>query len=157
MREDVLATAFQMIKEQSIDGLSARNLAQRVGCSTQPIFSIFSSMDECKTEVYHMAVDYLKSFMWRGLKSDSENIEKLMQNYVLFASKEPNLFKAIFDSECAEQNQSYMHEKLINEKMSRDMFIYAHGLADIVAHSGEKYLDQAYEQCIMYVHGKLEA
>ena len=157
LREDVLATAFQMIKEQSIDGLSARNLAQRVGCSTQPIFSIFSSMEDCKTEVYWMAVNYMKDYMWEGVEKDGEVVEQLMQNYVSFASKEPNLFKAIFDSNCSAHNYNYMLEKLVDQGVGRDMLIYAHGLADIVAHSDDKCFGEESEKCITYAHNKLEA
>ena len=102
-------------------------------------------------------MNYMKDYMWEGVEKDGEVVEQLMQNYVSFASKEPNLFKAIFDSNCSAHNYNYMLEKLVDQGVGRDMLIYAHGLADIVAHSDDKCFGEESEKCITYAHNKLEA
>ena len=44
-REDILSACVEIIRESGFDAVNARALASRLGCSTQPIFSNYASME----------------------------------------------------------------------------------------------------------------
>lgn len=45
-KEMLINSAFEMAKEEGLKEVTARKLAAKAGCSTQPIFRVYSSMDE---------------------------------------------------------------------------------------------------------------
>ena len=51
-KEEIIETAFEMTRENGFEHVTARELAHRLGCSTQPIFHVFQNMEEVKKEVY---------------------------------------------------------------------------------------------------------
>ena len=54
-KEKILETAFDLAREEGIDSVTARKLATRIGCSTQPIFRVYSNMNELYTDIYQKA------------------------------------------------------------------------------------------------------
>ena len=54
-REDVVNAAFQVVKNEGIEQLSARKVAQELGSSTAPVYSNFENMEELETEVFAKA------------------------------------------------------------------------------------------------------
>lgn len=156
-REDVLATAFCMAREQGMERLTARNLAQQVGCSTQPIFSIFTSMDECKEKVYELAVEYMRKYQWENCCDYPDNIVRAMINYVAFARYESNLFKVIFDSEYAKPFDEEGIVDITNSGISRDLMIYTHGLAEVVAHNNQEFNEKMMVNYLEHAREKLGA
>lgn len=44
-KEDIINASLNIIREKGMDGLNARKLAKKLGCSIQPIFYIYSSAD----------------------------------------------------------------------------------------------------------------
>ena len=47
----ILDTAFEMVKEGGFESITARKVAERAGCSTQPIFRVYKNMDELQHAV----------------------------------------------------------------------------------------------------------
>lgn len=47
-KEEIIETAFEMTRENGFEHVTARELAHRLGCSTQPIFHVFQNMEEVK-------------------------------------------------------------------------------------------------------------
>ena len=47
----ILDTAFEMTREEGIAGVTARRVAARAGCSTQPIFRVYENMEELQAAV----------------------------------------------------------------------------------------------------------
>ena len=45
-KREIISTAIILVRENGAGSLNARAIASALGCSTQPIFSNFSSMDE---------------------------------------------------------------------------------------------------------------
>ena len=54
--------AFELLKEQGMEMLTARKLAGYIGCSTQPIFRIYSSMDDLADEMFIKASEYYENY-----------------------------------------------------------------------------------------------
>ena len=50
-REEIIRSALDIVRETGPEGLTARSLAARLGCSVKPIFGLFRSMDEVQQEV----------------------------------------------------------------------------------------------------------
>ena len=47
-KEEIVATAVDLIRTNGAQAINARAIATSLNCSTQPIFSNFSNMDELK-------------------------------------------------------------------------------------------------------------
>ena len=47
-REEIAAAALEIVKESGVDALTARNLGDRLGTSSRPIFTAFKNMSEVK-------------------------------------------------------------------------------------------------------------
>ena len=62
-KEMVKSAAFAIMREEGMDGLTARRLADKTGCSTQPIFRIYENMNELHEEAFAMAIAYYTDFL----------------------------------------------------------------------------------------------
>ena len=86
-RQMILDAAYAIAREQGIDLVNARTIAQRLGCSTQPVLYHFGTMEEIRREVYRMADDYHSTY----LMQDMENLNPAISiglNYIRFAARE---------------------------------------------------------------------
>jgi hypothetical protein len=74
-------------------------LAAQIGCSTQPIFRVYTNMNELYEEIYKKALDSFEAY-YQNYKSDIEvPFVHLGLAYINYAKKEDNLFKLLFQSE----------------------------------------------------------
>ena len=56
-KEMLIDAAFDLVREKGEEELSARHLAVKAGCSTQPIFRIYRNMGEMENDLF------LKTFL----------------------------------------------------------------------------------------------
>ena len=54
-KEEIISAAVEVVRENGADGLTARALAAKLGCSVKPIFGAFKNMEEVRTEVIKAA------------------------------------------------------------------------------------------------------
>ena len=54
-REMILERSFDMFCREGMEAVNARSVAKALNCSTQPIFSYFSGMDDLKTSLEQKA------------------------------------------------------------------------------------------------------
>ena len=54
-KEDIVKIAADVVRQSGADAINARLLAEKLGCSTQPIFSNFESMDSLRRAVLEYA------------------------------------------------------------------------------------------------------
>ncbi len=96
--QKILDTAFAMAREEGFSNVTARRVAAKAGCSTQPIFRVYKNMDELWEAVYQKAAgffqDYYKLYPRRG-KAPFVN---LGMAYIAFAREEKHLFELLFAS-----------------------------------------------------------
>lgn len=176
-KEMVLSAAFEIIRADGIENLSARVLAKRLGCSTQPIMYIFATIDELKRAVYEKADVYHTEYLL-NIDDPEEIMLGIGQNYIRFAVREPNLFRFLFQSGCAAENNllemieseeiapilAAMQEAMgLNAEQTKAVFIslavFAHGYASIIANNSLEYdedlvishLSRAYRGAILAV------
>lgn len=94
-REEVVEAALDIVSKSGIDALTARNLAERLGCSARPIFTLFKNMDEVTSEVKNAAMDRYESYVVKSVKY-TPIFKKFGMQMVLFANEEPKLFQFLF-------------------------------------------------------------
>ena len=94
--EDVVTAAFELVRENGLPGLSAPAVANKMGCSTMPIYSHFKNMqaleDEVVKKAWKRSMEY-KSKTYTGDVWVDQGI-----GYVRFSKDEPNLFKCMLDA-----------------------------------------------------------
>ena len=97
-REAILDAAFELAREQGFEAITARRLAERLGCSTQPVLYQFESVRQILEETYRRADDFHTARLFDGLESAEEPLLALGLNYIRFAAEEKPLFKFLFQS-----------------------------------------------------------
>ena len=50
-REEIIAAALELLRQKGMEAVNARAVASVLGCSTQPIFSNYSSMAALQQEI----------------------------------------------------------------------------------------------------------
>lgn len=95
-KEDIKKAAFSMLREKGKDEITARKLAEYAGCSTQPIFRNYSSMEECMSDVFNDALLYFDNFYNNYSKDSHVPFVNLGLCFIDFATMEPNLFAYMF-------------------------------------------------------------
>ncbi|MCH5285970.1 MAG: TetR family transcriptional regulator [Christensenellaceae bacterium] len=95
-RDAVLSAAFELVRRDGLSALNARAVAQELGSSTQPIFRLFSGMDELRAGVIELAQEMMKEYMLQALRSSDTPYLTVGLSYVHFARDESELFKLLF-------------------------------------------------------------
>lgn len=94
--ENILDAAFEMTREEGFEAVTARKLAAKAGCSTQPIFRVYKNMEELGSDLFERAVEYFETFYSEYEKTYSVPFINLGMAYIDFAGKEKNLFRLLF-------------------------------------------------------------
>lgn len=94
-KEIIIKTAFEMVRKEGFAVLSARNIAKKIGCSTQPIYWSYKNMDDLKAEICQKALSHLKNTMCQYKKTGNSFLD-LGLGYIRIAHTEPALFKAFY-------------------------------------------------------------
>ena len=97
-KEDIIKAAVNLVSERGHEALNARALAECLGCSTQPIFSNFNTMEELFNEVLVRCLesynDYVKQEFAR--QQGFPTYKTYGMGYIRFAKEQKNLFKVLF-------------------------------------------------------------
>ena len=90
---------IEMLREEGIENITARKLAAKAGCSTQPIFRLYSNMEELWEELFNRAVDYFEDYYNNAKLYDFTPFVNLGITYIEFAVNEKHLFQMLFLAE----------------------------------------------------------
>ncbi len=93
---NILEAAFEMTREEGYEAVTARKLAAKAGCSTQPIFRVYKNMEELGVDLFENAVAYFEHFYGEFPKGDSVPFVDLGMVYIKFAEEEKHLFQLLF-------------------------------------------------------------
>lgn len=93
-REEVIQAAFEVVQEQGLSDLSARNVARKLGSSTAPVYSQFATMSNLEREVIIKIKDLLIQY---SLASYTDKIFLNMGvGIAIFAREHKLLYRAMF-------------------------------------------------------------
>ena len=129
-KEDIVNSAFEIVKEKGVEGLTAREVAKRLNCSIQPIFYQFATMEELKKAVYEKIYALYKEYMLSG--ENTENSYRAMgKSYVRFAKDYPVFFKILF---------------MQQTEMNKDNYAKIDQLGDKIIETGRKFTGLTFEE-----------
>ena len=95
-RAAVLHAACELMRREGMDALNARAIAKELGGSTQPIFRLFTNMEDLHRElILYVARQFQAHAEADMAQSDSPYIQ-LCTTYLLYGRDEPELFKLLF-------------------------------------------------------------
>lgn len=150
-KELILEAAMEMVRTAGIGCLNARSLAARLGCSTQPIFSQYDSMEVLKADVLEKAYGRYLSYLKEDMDSGAYPAYKASgMAYIRFAGEEKELFKLLFMRdrtgeekavgpdweivcEVIQKNTGLSRE--MAERFHLEMWCFVHGIAAMSATS----------------------
>ncbi len=94
-KESVVKAAFEVVRKNGWQGLSARSIANELNSSTGPIYSHLKSMKILEEEVVKKAMEFFEEYIIKPRTGDKWIDHGL--GYVFFARDEKYLFRAIYD------------------------------------------------------------
>ncbi len=111
-KEEIIATALTIVKKQGIEALTARSMANELGSSARPIFTVFASMEEVQAEVRAAAMKVFESYAELA-KAYTPAFKQIGIQMIQFANREPKLFQLLYmqehnDSKSFEEHMKYL-------------------------------------------------
>lgn len=151
-REQIIAAALDITRENGLSGLTARRMAAKLGSSAKPIFGLFENMEELQSEVINSANTLYQSYIQRSISDKKYPSYKASgMAYIQFAKEEKELFKILFMrdrtketiKENREEIRPLLNNIMKNLGLSEDeaflfhleMWIFVHGIATMTATS----------------------
>ena len=158
-KESILKAAAEVVRKRGEQSLNARSLAEELNCSTQPIYSVFASMEELKTALLDEAKREYRRFIEEYLANSGRNrYECFGMGFVKFAREEKGLFRFLFmrqretpkegiddpyfDDIIAEMVTLYKMPEEKARAFHRDMAVFSYGLAASVNMSNFQISDE---------------
>lgn len=113
---DILETAFAMTREEGFSQVTARKVAAKAGCSTQPIFRVYKNMEELWAAVYDKAISFFRDYYDLYPRTCNAPFANLGMAYIAFAREEKHLFELLFVDSAGGVSRKSMYEILNGEK-----------------------------------------
>ena len=110
--DEILNTAFVMTREAGEEALTARKVAARAGCSTQPIFRVYRNMEELTERVFLKAADFFLDYYSLYPRTGKKPFSNLGMAYIAFAREEKHLFELLFVNTGSGIQRKSMYELL---------------------------------------------
>ena len=96
-KQDIINTSIELVRKNGAEAINARAIAASLNCSTQPVFSNFSSMEELHHETMLGAYGIYLDFINSEIESKKYPQYKAFgMAYIRFAEQEKELFKLLF-------------------------------------------------------------
>ena len=96
-KTDIIQTALSLVRENGVSVVNARSIASALGCSTQPIFSNFATMEELQVAVIEAAFEVYLGYIKNEVESGKyPEYKSFGMAYIRFAREEKELFKTLF-------------------------------------------------------------
>jgi len=96
-REEIVNAALEMIRQGGEATVNARSIAAALGCSTQPVFSNFATMEDLRVAMTAAAYQRYLGFIQSEVESGKYPPYKASgMAYIRFAREERELFKLLF-------------------------------------------------------------
>lgn len=153
-KDMILNIVLDITRETGFETVNARSIANKLQCSTRPIFTCYENMDELKKEFLDFAYEYYEQYVTNYNNSVSVSPYLILPlSYIEFAQKETHLFKLLFvnDMDLEMTDAKDFYKEIDNEKKAKlfsenigiefeqsktiflDLFLYTHGIAVLTA------------------------
>lgn len=149
-REQIVGAGLALVRENGPQALNARAVATRLGCSTQPVFSNYDTMEALQKDVMAAAQALYEKALADAMATGKYPPYKAMGlGYIDFARREPALFRWLYmrdrSGEVIGDGRAENAEaiRLIADKTGLDedaawlfhleMWLFVHGVASTLA------------------------
>ena len=147
-KDMILHAALKLLEEQGYEAVNIKQLAEELGCSTQPIYLSFSGMEDLRNALIPLAVREFETHMKNSSKDGAVHLYDM--NYIHFAKAEPRLFCFLFMRsnafseikqallpiiECSleELMRTYSIGREEADILHDQLWMHAHGIASMIA------------------------
>lgn len=152
-REEIIAAALELIREQGIDAVTARELGKKLDSSARPIFTVFQNMEEVISEAVKAARALYKEYIYEGLGEELA-FKGVGRAYIRFAIQEEKLFQILFMRErdgakglgnvleAIDENYEVILKSVMDSyglqrdealRLYQELWIFTHGIATLCA------------------------
>lgn len=159
-KDKIIDAAIEVLRDGGFSAINARSVARRLGCSTQPIYLSFQSMEELKAALTERAIEMHTQRVRDSLRAHEGNDSRYSSygmGFVRFAAEEKQLFRWLYLE--GEQLGPYQNDVLLPEvidviveefgysqevarRFHQDMIYFSYGLA-ILANTDHLHLTEA--------------
>ncbi|MCD5028279.1 TetR/AcrR family transcriptional regulator [Enterococcus asini] len=94
-RDQILDAAYTVVSTEGFSRFTARNIAAKMNCSTQPIYLEFQNMEDLKMALIKKVHEHLANDIFPVVHTGNK-VNDLVLNYVGFATKERRLYRAMY-------------------------------------------------------------
>ena len=153
-KDMVMSAAFELLREGGESQVLVKNIAMKLSCSVQPIYSYCENMDALRIELSGMAGQALNKYVSERVDM-SDPFASTGRAFVDFAQAEPHVFKSyilrersgihsfadIYEAEASPQIAEFLMSKhgISREEaceLHMNMIIYSAGISFLLISSG---------------------
>lgn len=118
-KEMVVNAAFDIARSSGMEKVLVKNIADKIGCSVQPIYSYCKNMEGLRQDVADKARYFIQQYMTAHI--DKNNLfASTGKAYIQLAKEEPNLFKIfILHQRTGISSLNDLYEKEANPKAAQ--------------------------------------
>ena len=148
-KEMVVDAAFELARSDGMEQVTVKTIAEKIGCSVQPIYSYCKNMEGLKQDVTDRVKHFIKEYAASHIDIN-DPFRSTGRAYIQLTKEEPHLFKIfilhrrdgisslddLYHAETDERIPSFLAEKLnISAEQAKqlhlDMLIYTIGIGTI--------------------------
>ena len=137
-KEEIIAAALEILRQKGMEAVNARAVAAALGCSTQPIFSNYSSMGALQHDV--LAAGYAEYNRWIEQQMKEGRYPPYKASgmaYISFARRQSQLFKVLFMRDRTRRIISLIMKNTGLEEQAAytlhiELWIFIHGIASML-------------------------
>lgn len=91
-KEMVIAAAFELARSGGMEQVMVKNIAQRLNCSVQPIYSYCKNMEDLRQEIMKKVRHFIQEYVAERIDKN-DLFRSTGKAYVQIAREEPYIFK----------------------------------------------------------------
>lgn len=91
-KEMIVDAAFEIAKTEGMEQVLIKNIAKKIGCSVQPVYTYCANMEGLRKEVEKKACEVIRGFIEKHIVKE-DLFRSTGQAYVRLAKENPHLFR----------------------------------------------------------------
>lgn len=137
-KEIVVNAAFEIAREKGMEYVLAKNIAEKIGCSVQPIYSYCTNMEGLRENVEGKAKDFIKEYLNAHIDRN-DLFRSTGRAHIQLAKEEPHIFKILILQE--RKNISSLSDVYETEANSQTAELVANDLGISVERAKQLHLN----------------
>ena len=171
-KEMVVEAAFELAREGGMEKVMVKQIAAKLGCSVQPIYSYCANMEELKKDVLKRTADFFQEYVAEHMDME-DYFHNIGKSYLTLSKEEPHLFELYFlkkrpdctatsleelyEQECSPQVAQFLADKYsitleAAKKLHLNMVIYNTGISTMMISSNFGISLEELDQQLVTIH-----